>query len=139
MDRETLKTKRGLKGIHRETLINHDHFLSCLYHNTEIRRKQNRMAYNQKRNQMDIIQQNKLALNPCYFKLYVNDDLVSISPLKIDGKLVYLINHFEILEMVYRSIVEISKDEIKELSMILKDEEISLDGKPDIVEYIIIS
>ena len=96
------------------------------------------MAYNQKRNQMDIIQQNKLALNPCYFKLYVNDDLVSISPLRIDGKLVYLINHFEILEMVYRSIVEISKDEIKELSMILKDEEISLDGKPDIVDYIII-
>ena len=97
------------------------------------------MAYNQKRNQMDIIQQNKLALNPCYFKLYVNDDLISISPLKIDGKLVYFINHYEILEMVYRSIVEISKDEIKELSMILKDEEISLDGKPDIVEYIIIS
>lgn len=39
--------------------------------------------------------------------------------------------------MVYRSIVEISKDELKDLSMVLKDEEISLDGKPDNLSHII--
>ena len=46
------------------------------------------MAFNKNRNEMDIIQQNKLALNSCYLKLFVNDDLVSVSPLTKDGKLV---------------------------------------------------
>ena len=67
--------------------MTHDHFLDSLYNQTEIRRKQNRMSFNQKRNEMDIIQQNKLALNSCYVKLFVNDDLVTITPLKKDGKL----------------------------------------------------
>ena len=68
--------------------MTNEHFLDCLYKGTEIRRKQNRMAFNKKRNEMDIIQQNKLALNNCYLKLFVNDDLVSVSPLTKDGKLV---------------------------------------------------
>ena len=67
--------------------MTHDHFLDSLYNQTEIRRKQNRMSFNQKRNEMDIIQQNKLALNSCYVKLFVNDDLVTVTPLKKDGKL----------------------------------------------------
>lgn len=67
--------------------MTHDHFLDSLYNQTEIRRKQNRMSFNQKRNEMDIIEQNKLALNSCYVKLFVNDDLVTVTPLKKDGKL----------------------------------------------------
>ena len=67
--------------------MTHDHFLDSLYHQTEVRRKQNRMSFNKKRNEMDIIEQNKLALNSCYVKLFVNDDLVTVTPLKKDGKL----------------------------------------------------
>ena len=67
--------------------MTHDHFLDSLYNQTEVRRKQNRMCFNQKRNEMDIIEQNKLALNSCYLKLFVNDDLVTVTPLKKHGKL----------------------------------------------------
>ncbi len=88
IDRDTLNIKRGLKGINRETLMTHEHFLESLYEHKEIRRIQNRMIFNQPRNEMDIIEQNKLALNSFYMKLYVNDDLVSISPLRKDGELV---------------------------------------------------
>ena len=68
-------------------MMTHEHFLDSLYNQTEVRRKQNRMAFNQKRNEMDIIEQNKLALNSCYVKLFVNDDLVTVTPLQKDGKL----------------------------------------------------
>lgn len=83
-----MDNKRSTKGIHRETMITHDQFLKSLYTNSELRTQQNRMAFNKSRNEIDIIQQNKLALNSCYVKLYVNDDLVTVTPLKKDNNIV---------------------------------------------------
>ena len=46
------------------------------------------MQFNKKLGSMAVIEQKKAGLNPIYTKLFVHDDMTTISPLKKDGKFV---------------------------------------------------
>ena len=86
LDRTTLFEKKALKGIHSDSVITHQDFYNCLYHNETVTRNQVRFHYNKKLDMMTLINQNKKALNSIYTKMCVKNDFVSIEPLKLNGK-----------------------------------------------------
>ena len=71
-----------MKGIHAGTEIDHDSFLNCLYSNSTQYATQNRMNFLKKYGTMGILEIRKRALNPIFTKLEVQDDLVTIKPLR---------------------------------------------------------
>ena len=79
-------TKRAMKGVHCENDIDHDSFINCLYSNSVHYSNQVRMNFLKKYGTMGILEIRKRALNPIFTKLEVQDDLVTVRPLKKDNK-----------------------------------------------------
>ena len=79
-DKTSGKSKKALKGIHSETMIEYDNFLDALYKNTTVMRDQTRLRRNLKKFTVQLQSEKKKALNSVYFKLKVSDDLISCSP-----------------------------------------------------------
>ena len=79
---EINKTKKAHKGIHRETLLEHDNYLECLYQDTVVRKNQFSFRIQNKSKQIDLIKNHKIALNSNYTKLRVSKDKITCTPLR---------------------------------------------------------
>ena len=77
-----------MKGIHSGAEIDHDSFLNSLYSNSVQYANQMRMNFLKKYGTMGILEIRKRALNPIFTKLEVQNDLVSIKPLKKNNEFV---------------------------------------------------
>ena len=84
-DNSEEQTKGAQKGIRKDSILEYQSYLETLYSTEAFVLPQVRMQYNKKLGTMTILEQNKSGLNPIYTKLYVRDDLVTISPLKKNG------------------------------------------------------
>ena len=71
-----------MKGIRSGAEIDHDAFLCTLYNNSVKYAKENRMNFLKKYGTMGILECRKRALNPIFTKMIVQDDLVTIRPLR---------------------------------------------------------
>ena len=80
-NRDTETTKRAMKGIRRTTEIDHDSYKNALYSNSINYATDIRMNFLKKYGTMAILETRKKALNTCFTKLCVQEDLVSILPL----------------------------------------------------------
>ena len=87
-DHDGGESKQATKGIHQSENLNHNLFLSSLYENDTIYAEQTRMNFTKAHGTMAIIQQRKRALNNIFTKLQVQDDLVTIQPLKKQSKFI---------------------------------------------------
>ena len=79
---EKMKNKKAHKGIHRETLLDHEDFLNCLYQDKSISKDQFSFRIQNKSKQIDLIKSHKIALNSTYCKFFVENDKVTCTPLK---------------------------------------------------------
>ena len=82
------QTKGASKGIGKDTKIEYQNYLDTLYSTKAFVLPQTRMQYNKQLGTMTILEQQKSGLNPIYTKLYVADDLITVSPLKKDGQFI---------------------------------------------------
>ena len=82
------QTKGAQKGIRKDSKLEYQSYLDTLYSTTAHMVPQVRMQYNKQMGSMTIQEQNKAGLNPIYTKLYTNEDLITISPLKKNGEYV---------------------------------------------------
>ena len=82
------QSKQATKGIRQSDKIHHEMFLSSLYENEDIFASQTRMNFAKNHGTMAIIKQRKRALNNIFTKLDVQDDLVSIQPLKKNARFI---------------------------------------------------
>ena len=71
-----------MKGIHSGAEIDHDAFLSTLYTSSIKYATETRMNFLKKYGTMGILECRKKALNPVFTKMEVQEDLVTISPLR---------------------------------------------------------
>ena len=71
-----------MKGIRSGAEIDHDAFLSTLYNNSVKYATKNRMNFLKKYGTMGILECRKKALNPIFTKMEVQDDLVTVRPLR---------------------------------------------------------
>ena len=71
-----------MKGINANTPLEHAEFLLSLYSQKSVEAEQVRMNFVKKMGSMAILNQVKKALNPFFTKFYVDDDQVTITPLK---------------------------------------------------------
>ena len=85
---EVTKKKRGMKGIHQDTCISHESFLKCLYHDKPVLRDQFAFRIKANSKEIDLIRNEKIALNSIYYKSFVERDLVTCTPLKLNDKFV---------------------------------------------------
>ena len=81
-DDEDAQTKNASKGIDKSTNIEYENYLSTLYSTSAFVLPQSRMQYNKRLGSMTIVELQKSGLNPIYTKMFVADDLITISPLK---------------------------------------------------------
>ena len=72
--------KRALKGVHHKTLVTKEDFLNSLYQNDVPIRKQVRLKRDTRIFKIRLVEEQKRALNPVYFKYKVSSDLISCSP-----------------------------------------------------------
>ena len=79
---EKMKIKKAHKGIHRQTVLDHDDYLECLYQDKSISRDQFSFRIQNQSKQIDLIKSHKIALNSNYCKLFVEKDKVTCTPLK---------------------------------------------------------
>ena len=79
---EKMKNKKAHKGIHRQTVLDHEDFLKCLYEDKSISKDQFSFRIQNKTKQIDLIRSHKVALNSTYCKLFVEKDKVTCTPLK---------------------------------------------------------
>ena len=80
------QTKGAQKGITKHTHLEYEDYLTTLYENQPLYLPQRRMQYDRSLGKMTIIETKKAGLNPNYTKMYLHDNMVSISPLKRDGQ-----------------------------------------------------
>ena len=85
-DQDENNRKRSTKGINPDTELEISDFHSALYEMAVIKTTENRFNFNKKMSQMTLITQTKPAINPNLTKLRVCDNLVSVEPLKKNGK-----------------------------------------------------
>lgn len=85
---EVFKKKRALKGIHRDSSLDEQDFLECLYENKEVLREQFAFRIRNDSKNIDLIKNNKCALNSAYYKMFVHEDGVTCTPLKKLNKFV---------------------------------------------------
>ena len=71
-----------MKGIHSGAEIDHAAFLSTLYTNSIKYAKETRMNFLKKYGTMGILECRKKALNPIFTKMEVQEDFVTIKPLR---------------------------------------------------------
>ena len=75
-----------MKGIRSGAEIDHAAFLNTLYSNSIQYSNETRMNFLKKYGTMGILECRKKALNPIFTKMQVQEDLVTIRPLKTDGQ-----------------------------------------------------
>lgn len=79
---EEQKNKKAHKGIHCDTLLEHESYLDCLYKDQSITRDQFSFRIQSRTKQIDLIKSHKIALNSSYYKLFVENDKVTCTPLR---------------------------------------------------------
>ena len=79
------ESKQATKGVRNSDSLRHELFLKSLYENDDVYTDQFRMNFARNHGTMAILNQRKRALNNIFTKLKVEDDLVTITPLKKDG------------------------------------------------------
>ena len=84
---EKMSSKNATKGVYSDTIIHRD-FLYSLYKNIPTNVKQSNLRLIKKQNRMSLVTTTKTALNNIFYKLCVDNNLVSVSPLKINGNYV---------------------------------------------------
>ena len=72
--------KRALKGVHHNTIVNKEDFLNSLYKNDVPIRKQVRLRRDTRVFKIRLIEEEKRALNPVYYKYKVSSDLITCTP-----------------------------------------------------------
>ena len=77
-----------MKGIHSGAEIDHDAFLSTLYTNCIQYSTENRMNFLKKYGTMGILECRKKALNPIFTKMEVQEDFVTVKPLKKNNEFI---------------------------------------------------
>ena len=77
-----------MKGIRSGAEIDHDAFLCTLYNNSVKYSNENRMNFLKKYGTMAILECRKRALNPIFTKMEVQDDLVTVKPLRKNNELI---------------------------------------------------
>ena len=77
-----------MKGIRSSADVDHDSFLSTLYSNSIQYANEMRMNFLKKYGTMGILECRKKALNPIFTKMQVQDDLVTIQPLRKNNQYV---------------------------------------------------
>ena len=83
-----MSIKRAMKGIRSGAEIDHDAFLCTLYTNSVKYSTQNRMNFIKKYGTLGILECRKRALNPIFTKMMVQEDLVTIKPLRKNGEFI---------------------------------------------------
>ena len=86
--RNNNEVKRGLKGVNKLTKIEHQAFEHALYSNDMHTVSQARFSYNRQTAKLNLITQQKNALNTLYTKFRVLDNNVQIEPLSRDGEFI---------------------------------------------------
>lgn len=86
--KEVFKVKRALKGIHRDSKIQEQDFLGCLYENNQVLRDQYTFRIRNDSKNIDMIKNTKIALNNTYYKMRVHSDGVTCTPLTKESKFV---------------------------------------------------
>jgi len=84
--KEIFKVKRALKGIHRDSKLEEQDFLGCLYENDQVLRDQYSFRIRNDSKNIDLIKNKKLALNNTYYKMRVHTDRVTCTPLTKENK-----------------------------------------------------
>ena len=82
LDEKGTQSKKAMKGINTNTPLEHAEFLLSLYSQQSVLAEQVRMNFVKKLGSMAILNQVKKALNPFFTKLNVDNDQVTITPLK---------------------------------------------------------
>ena len=77
-----------MKGVRSSTDLDHDAFLNTLYSNSVHYTNEMRMNFLKKYGTMGILECRKRALNPIFTKLEVQDDLISVRPLRKNGEFI---------------------------------------------------
>lgn len=86
--KEVFKVKRALKGIHRDSKLEEQDFLGCLYENDQVLRDQYSFRIRNDSKNIDLIKNKKIALNNTYYKMRVHTDRVTCTPLTKENKYV---------------------------------------------------
>ena len=82
------ESKQATKGVRHCEGLRHELFLKSLYNNDDVYTDQCRMNFAKKHGTMAILNQRKRALNNMFTKLKVEDDMVTITPLKKNGRFI---------------------------------------------------
>ena len=86
-NRDDHSSKRAMKGVRNTAEIDHDSYLNALYSNIPKFAKEIRLNFVKKYGTMALLETRKKALNTCFTKLQVQNDLVTVMPLKNNNKL----------------------------------------------------
>ena len=88
LDSDGEQTKGAQKGIGKDSKLDYQNYLDTLYSTSALMVPQTRMQYNKALGTMTVLCQNKAGLNPIYTKMFVEEDLVTVTPLKKNNKFV---------------------------------------------------
>ena len=86
LDSDGDQTKGAQKGIGKDSKLDYQNYIDTLYSTSAFMVPQTRMQYNKGLGTMTVLRQNKAGLNPIYTKMLVEEDLVTITPLKKNDK-----------------------------------------------------
>ena len=81
-NRDDFTSKRAMKGVRNTAQIDHDAYLNSLYSNITKYATEMRLNFLKKYGTMALLETRKKALNTCFTKLQVQDDLVTVLPLQ---------------------------------------------------------
>ena len=73
-------TKRALKGVNHSTNVSREDFIDALYENKIAVRRQVRFKRDPKVFKTRLVEEQRRALNPIYYKMKVSDDFVTCAP-----------------------------------------------------------
>ena len=79
-DNDEKGTKRALKGVNHSTNVSREDFIDALYENKIAVRRQVRFKRDPKVFKTRLVEEQRRALNPIYYKMKVSDDFVTCAP-----------------------------------------------------------
>ena len=86
---DTKDVKKALKGIHSQEKVQQEDFLDALYQNKLTKVAEMKLQNNIKKKRCELVENEKNAINAIYTKLRVEDDQVTVRPLRLkDGSLI---------------------------------------------------
>ena len=82
------KDKQSAKGVNNTVSLNYDAFLSALYNPLNVVcREMHQIKYFQRQQQMGTVSTIRKCINPLYTKFHLSPNLNTLTPLKIENKL----------------------------------------------------